>query len=108
MVAYEIFIRLQISAKLREKALDMAAQLMQAAPGDLDIVGGDLDIVGGDLDMGRRVAVGFGRRVEVGPHIGIWAVVRGRARVSHRLRRRQPFAGRSAGLPLAPSIATRR
>jgi carbon-monoxide dehydrogenase large subunit/6-hydroxypseudooxynicotine dehydrogenase subunit gamma len=26
--------------KLREKALDMAAQLMQAAPGDLDIVGG--------------------------------------------------------------------
>src|ERR1700730_8433609 len=26
--------------KLRDKALDMAAQLMQAAPGDLDIVGG--------------------------------------------------------------------
>jgi aerobic carbon-monoxide dehydrogenase large subunit len=31
----------QVAAlKLREKALDMAAQLMQAAPGDLDIVGG--------------------------------------------------------------------
>jgi aerobic carbon-monoxide dehydrogenase large subunit len=31
----------QVAAlKLRDKALDMAAQLMQAAPGDLDIVGG--------------------------------------------------------------------
>ena len=41
--------------KLRDKALDMAAQLMQAAPGDLDIVGGVVrrkDASGASISLG--------------------------------------------------------
>jgi carbon-monoxide dehydrogenase large subunit/6-hydroxypseudooxynicotine dehydrogenase subunit gamma len=41
--------------KLRDKALDMAAQLMQAAPGDLDIVGGTVrrkDGSGASMSLG--------------------------------------------------------
>jgi aerobic carbon-monoxide dehydrogenase large subunit len=49
----------EAALKLRDKALDMAAQLMQAAPGDLDIVGGIVkrtDGSGASISLGAVAA----------------------------------------------------